>query len=118
MPFLTDFSYLWATQVALSPLWPQGLKSKIISFSIHHFFSKIFCQIIFFVDPSFEVEMYQPYTNIILSARSARTFYIIRQGIVSVEADNARRGHLYHLEEGDSFGLEAFANINNPRYVT
>ena len=62
--------------------------------------------------------MYQPYTNIIQTGRSARHFSIIRQGIIAVEADNARRGHFYHLEEGDSVGLEAFANLVNPRFVT
>jgi len=48
----------------------------------------------------------------------ANKFSIIRQGVITVEADNARRGHYYHLEEGDSFGLESFANVTNPRYVT
>ena len=66
----------------------------------------------------FKVEMYQPYTNIVLMGRSAKTFSIIRQGVVSVESDRAKRGHFYHLEEGDSFGLEAFSNVSNPRYVT
>ena len=66
----------------------------------------------------FKVEMYQPFTNIILSGRMANKFCIIRQGVITVEADSARRGHYYHLEEGDSFGLEAFANIAHPRYVT
>jgi hyperpolarization activated cyclic nucleotide-gated potassium channel 2 len=66
----------------------------------------------------FRVEMYQPYTDIVLSGRSARTFYIIRQGVVTADSDNARRGHEYNLEEGDSFGLEAFSDISNPRYVT
>lgn len=62
--------------------------------------------------------MYQPYTYIVLSGRSARTFSIIRQGVISMESDNDRRGHYYHLEEGDSYGLEAFASLTNPRYAT
>merc|ERR1711937_88992 len=66
----------------------------------------------------FKVEMYQPYTYIVLSGRSARTFSIIRQGVISMESDNDRRGHYYHLEEGDSYGLEAFASLTNPRYAT
>ena len=35
-----------------------------------------------------------------------------------MESDNDRRGHYYHLEEGDSYGLEAFASLTNPRYAT
>lgn len=66
----------------------------------------------------FKVEMYQPYTNIILSGRSARTFSIIRQGVVSCETDNVRRGNFYHLEERESFGHEAFADVHHPRFVT
>jgi len=68
----------------------------------------------------FRVEMYQPYTEIVLSGRLARTFYIIRNGVITAESDNEiiRRGHEYHLEEGDSFGLEAFCDLVNPRYAT
>ena len=43
---------------------------------------------------------------------------IIRQGVISMESDNDRRGHYYHLEEGDSYGLESFASLTNPRYAT
>ena len=45
-------------------------------------------------------------------------FSIIRQGVISMESDNDRRGHYYHLEEGDSYGLESFASLTNPRYAT
>lgn len=65
----------------------------------------------------FKVEMYQPYTNIIMAGRIASSFYIIRQGIIACENDDGR-GDIYHLGEGDYFGLESFATIVNPRSVT
>ena len=36
----------------------------------------------------FKVEMYQPYTNIIMAGRIASSFYIIRQGIIACENDD------------------------------
>ena len=42
----------------------------------------------------FKVEVYQPYTNIILAGRAARTFSIIRQGVVSCEEEGSRRGQV------------------------
>ena len=67
----------------------------------------------------FTTEMYQPYTNIVTTGAIARSFFIIRQGIVAVDSEEGpRRSELYHLGEGDYFGLECFATIINPRSVT
>jgi len=65
-----------------------------------------------------KIEMYQPYTTITKSGRKARKFSIVRSGVVNVVRDNSQRGERYHLEEGDHFGLESFASIVNPRFVT
>jgi signal-transduction protein with cAMP-binding, CBS, and nucleotidyltransferase domain len=70
-----------------------------------------------FLCKSFKVEMYQPYTHIILSGRSARNFFIIRQGVISVQDANSKRGNYYTIQDGDSFGIESFANMNSPRYI-
>merc|ERR1719192_655391 len=67
----------------------------------------------------FKVEMYQPYTNIQMAGRVAQSFAIIRAGVVACENEElSRRGKMYHLGEGDHFGLESFATIVNPRSVT
>ena len=77
-------------------------------------------------------EMYQPNTNIVTSGCVARSFFIIKQGIVVCDREEARRSDLYHLGEGsffhlkfdnfellgDYFGLESFITIINPRSVT
>ena len=63
--------------------------------------------------------MYQPYTNIQMAGRVAQSFAIIRAGVVACENEElSRRGKMYHLGEGDHFGLESFATIVNPRSVT
>ena len=45
-------------------------------------------------------EMYQPNTNIVTSGSIARSFFIIKQGIVICDREETRRTDLYHLGEG------------------
>lgn len=67
----------------------------------------------------FNTEMYQPGTEIVNKGNIARSFYIIRQGVVVCTSEEGRRNNDYfHLGEGDYFGLECFASMINPRAVS